>query len=80
MGAASQVVGSSASTGARWVQLMVGITGMVAIANLQEVLCPTLLRFGNALGQGSLRVKLEASDRGHTSELVYGRADLASDA
>ena len=45
-----------------------------------EVLCPILLRFGNALGQGSLRVKLEASDRGHTSELVYGRADLASDA
>ena len=35
MGAASQVVGSPASTGARWVQLMVGIVGMVAIANLQ---------------------------------------------
>jgi MFS transporter, OFA family, oxalate/formate antiporter len=36
MGTASQPVsGSSASPGARWVQLMVGIVGMVAIANLQ---------------------------------------------
>jgi OFA family oxalate/formate antiporter-like MFS transporter len=36
MGTASQSVpGSPPSTGARWVQLMVGIVGMVAIANLQ---------------------------------------------
>jgi len=36
MGTASQSVsGSSASPGVRWVQLMVGIVGMVAIANLQ---------------------------------------------
>jgi hypothetical protein len=36
MGTASpSVVGSPALTGARWVQLMVGIVGMVAIANLQ---------------------------------------------
>ncbi len=36
MGTVSQpVVGSQGSTSARWVQLMVGIVGMVAIANLQ---------------------------------------------
>lgn len=36
MGTASQsVAGSPASTSARWAQLMVGIVGMVAIANLQ---------------------------------------------
>src|SRR5712692_3820239 len=36
MGTASQLVaGSPASTSARWVQLVVGIVGMVAIANLQ---------------------------------------------
>ena len=36
MGTASQsVAGSQVAPGTRWVQLMVGIVGMVAIANLQ---------------------------------------------
>ena len=35
MGPASQSVVASPASGARWVQLMIGIVGMVAIANLQ---------------------------------------------